>query len=39
MSALRKSIRTAAIGAALLSQARPAFADTYTNFSVHYYAI
>jgi len=39
MSALRKSIWTAAIGAALLSQAPMALADTYTNFSVQYFAI
>jgi hypothetical protein len=39
MSALRKSIWTAAIGAALLSQAPAAIADTYTNFSVQYFAV
>jgi hypothetical protein len=39
MSVLRKSIWTAAIGAAMLSQAPAAFADTLTNFSVQYYAI
>jgi len=39
MSALRKSIWTAAIGAALLSQAPAVLASSLTNFSVQYYGI
>ncbi len=39
MNALHKSIWTAAVGAALLSQAPAALADSLTNFSVQYYGI
>jgi fibro-slime domain-containing protein len=39
VNALHKSIWTAAVGAALLSQAPAALADSLTNFSVQYYGI